>query len=165
MVLIIDLFLVISVILIGWLGWFTGFTRAFFAAFAGFMSVFAASKYPYQEGLNFYIVFLITALFIIILGVFTLRVINFFYLNILDKFGGMVLSVFIWLVISVNIIIPTITGVRVLCDSKYKIHSYISNIMQSKISIFKNYISELVVGKTRMRQREIIFCKKGKNKW
>jgi uncharacterized membrane protein required for colicin V production len=152
--LIVDLFLVISVILIGWLGWSTGFTRTFFAAFAGFMSIFAASKYPYQEGLNFYIIFLITALFITMLGAFTLRVIKFFYLNILDRLGGMILSVFIWLIVSVNIIIPTIAGdEQVLYGSKYKIYSSISNIIQSKIPIFKDYIPKLIERKIKMRQK------------
>jgi uncharacterized membrane protein required for colicin V production len=106
--LVIDIFLALSIVLAVWLGYSVGFTRTFFAVLAGFLAIFAASKYPHQEGLNFYLVFAITALLVIMSGGFTLRLISFFYLNILDRIGGAVLSACVWLIVSVNIIIPAV---------------------------------------------------------
>ena len=138
---VIDIFLVVSVILIAWLGWLTGFTRTFFAILAGLVAVFVASKYPYQEGLNFYIIFAITALFIIMLGGFILRIISFFYLNILDRIGGAVLSVCVWLIVAINVIIPTMLhGTYILDESTHTIYTIISHTMQAKIPMFKEYV-------------------------
>jgi hypothetical protein len=151
----IDIFLVISVILIAWLGWSAGLARTFFAVFAGFMAIFASTKYPYQEGLNFYLVFLMTALLIIVLGVLTLRIIKFFYLNILDRLGGALLSVCIWLIVSINVLIPTMThGTHALDRSTNNIiYTTISNTMQSKIPMFKDYVPPLLERKVMERQK------------
>jgi uncharacterized membrane protein required for colicin V production len=141
--LLIDIFLISSIILIAWFGWNVGFTRTFFAVFAGFSAVFVATKYPYQEGINFYLIFAVTALFIFMIGAFTLRVINFFYLNILDRIGGAVLSICIWLIVSINIIIPTITQIHALDESKHTVHGTISDAMQFKFQGFKDYVPQL----------------------
>lgn len=149
----IDIFLTLSVFLTAWLGWRAGFTRTFFAGLAGFLAIFAASKYPYQEGINFYLVFAITALLAIMAGGFTLRLISFFYLNILDKIGGAVLSACIWLIVSVNIIVPTVICGNHVSDRTSHIYKTISNIMQSKIPVFKDYVPQLLERKIMERQK------------
>ncbi|BAV58732.1 hypothetical protein AGMMS49573_10170 [Endomicrobiia bacterium] len=138
----IDIFLTLTVVLAVWLGWFAGFTRTFFAFLAGFLAVFAASKYPHQKGLNFYLVFVITALLVIMSGGFTLRLISFFYLNILDRIGGAALGACIWLVVSVNIIIPAVfCGTYMSCGQSH-IYKTVSHVMQSEVPVFKDYISQ-----------------------
>jgi uncharacterized membrane protein required for colicin V production len=152
--LVIDIFLVVSIVLAVWFGWSAGLTRTFFAVLAGFLAIFATNKYPYQEGLNPYFIFAITALFIIMLGAFILRMISFFYLNIFDRTGGAVLSVSIWLVVSINIIIPTMThGTHLLDGSNNAIYSNISRVMQSKIHMFKDYIPPSLERRVLERQK------------
>jgi uncharacterized membrane protein required for colicin V production len=139
--LVIDIFLTLSVVLAVCLGWSAGFTRAFFAVLAGFLAVFVANKYPYQEGLNFYLIFAITALLVIMSGGFALRLISLFYLNILDRIGGAALSAFVWLVVSVNIIIPAaFCGTCMSYEQSY-IYKTVSRATKSEVSVFKDYVS------------------------
>ncbi|MDR3071797.1 MAG: hypothetical protein LBU29_04320 [Endomicrobium sp.] len=98
----------ISLVLMVWLGWVVGFFQAFFAVLAGFMAVFAATKYPYQEGLNFYLVFVITGLFVSMLGRVALKLVGLLCLSILDRIGGVILSTCVWLIVSVSVVVPTI---------------------------------------------------------
>jgi uncharacterized membrane protein required for colicin V production len=137
----IDIFLTLSVVLAVCLGWSTGFTRTFFAVLAGFLAVFVANKYPYQEGLNFYLIFTITALLVIMSGGFTLRLISFFYLNILDRIGGAALSACVWLVVSVNIIIPAVFCGTCMSYEQSYIYKTVSRVMKSEVPVFKDYVS------------------------
>jgi uncharacterized membrane protein required for colicin V production len=158
--LVIDFFLTLSIVLIGWLGWFAGFIRTFFAVLAGFLAIFAADKYPYHEGLNFYLVFVITALLIIMVGSFTLRLISFFYLNILDRICGAALSVCVWLIVSVNIIIPAVfCGTYITYGQSY-IYKTVSRIIQSDVSVFKDYVPQsfekIINGMPKLKFKEIL---------
>jgi uncharacterized membrane protein required for colicin V production len=138
---IIDIFLIVSLILIAWLGWQTGFVRSCFAVVAGFCAILAARKYPYQEGFNFYYVFSIVALFVIIVEGIISRTIKFFYLNIFDRLGGVIFSVLIWLIVSVNVVIPImISRTYGLEEQKHVVYAYVSNIMKSKIFMFEDYM-------------------------
>ncbi|GHT51550.1 hypothetical protein AGMMS49990_06070 [Endomicrobiia bacterium] len=151
---VIDIFLVISVVLIAWLGCSAGLVRAFFAVLAGFMATFVSANCSYQEGLNVYLVFLVTALFVIMLGALILRLVSFFYLNILDRLGGALLSVCVWLIVSINILIPTITrGTHKLDKSTSTIYTAISDTIQSKIPIFTDYVPPLLERKVVKRQK------------
>jgi uncharacterized membrane protein required for colicin V production len=142
---IIDIFLVTSLILVAWIGWQAGLVRSCFAVLAGFCAILAASKYFYQEGPNFYYIFVIVALFIIIIGGIIFRVIKFFYLNFLDRLGGLVLSVLVWLIVSVNIIIPImISGTYRLEEQNHAVYTYISKLMKSKFSMFENYVPDFL---------------------
>jgi uncharacterized membrane protein required for colicin V production len=160
MVLVIDIFLTLSVVLSVWLGWSAGFTRTFFAVLAGFLSIFAAVKYPHQEGLNFYLVFAITALLVIMSGGFTLRLISFFYLNILDRIGGAALSACVWLIISVNIIIPAVfCGTCVSYGQSYT-YKTVSRIIQSEVPVFRDYVPQslgrIINGMLKVKSKEIL---------
>jgi uncharacterized membrane protein len=143
--LLIDIFFTVSTLLIIWLGWSTGLARTFFAVFAGFIAIFAANKYPYQEGMNAYLIFSIAAVFVLMVGTFTVRVIKFFYLNILDRIGGAFLSVCVWFVIFTNVLIPTMTSGTNLNKSNSYAYTVISQTVHSKAPIFKDYIPLFLV--------------------
>jgi len=141
MALIIDIFLVASLIVIIKLGWSAGFTRSFFAAFAGFAAIFAASKYPFQEGANFYLVFIITALLLIAAGGFILRLVKFFYMNDFDKAAGAVLGGALWIIVCVNVIVPTLTyGTSVFDGENKSVFRIVSNGMHSYLPSLKEYV-------------------------
>ncbi|MDR3306488.1 MAG: hypothetical protein LBS61_02270 [Endomicrobium sp.] len=136
----IDVFFVVSIILIVWLGWSAGLTRTFFAALAGFIAIFAADKYPYQEGMNAYLIFSIAAVFVVMVGAFTLRVINFFYLNIFDRIGGAFLSACVWIIVFINVIIPSVTNGTRFDGSNSYVYAAVARTIQSRIPVFKDYI-------------------------
>jgi hypothetical protein len=138
--LLVDLLFAITTLLIIWLGWSAGLARTFFAVIAGFIAILAANKYPYQEGMNSYLIFLIASVFVIMIGAFTVRVINFFYLNILDRIGGMLLSVCVWLVAFIYVVIPIIVSWQQIDVRNSYLYSVIINTMHSKTPIFKDYI-------------------------
>jgi hypothetical protein len=140
--LLVDLLFAITTLLIVWLGWSAGLARTFFATLAGFFAILAAKKYPYQEGMNSYLIFLIASVFVIMIGVFTVRVINFLYLNILDRIGGMLLSVCVWLVVFIYVVIPAIVSWTQIDVRNSYVYSVIViiNTMHSKTPIFKDYI-------------------------
>ena len=128
-----------------WLGWQAGLVRSCFAVLAGFCAILAASKYLYQKSLNFYYIFIIVALFIIIIGGIISRVIKLFYLNILDRLCGLMLSVVVWLIISVNIIIPImISGTYGLEEQNHVVYTYISKLMKSKFSMLEDYVPDFL---------------------
>ena len=155
MTLLIDILLIASTVLIACLGWSAGITRSFFAVLAGFVSIFAANKYPYQEGINFYLIFIITALFIMMAGGFMLRVVKFFFMNPVDKAGGAILSVFVWLIVSINVLIPTLThGTHALeGTARNTVYKTISNTMQSNIPLFRDYVPPSLERKVLARQQ------------
>jgi hypothetical protein len=138
--LLIDVFFVIGIILVICLGWSAGLARTFFAVLAGFIAIFASDKYLYQEGMNAYLIFSISAVFVIMVGAFTLRIINFFYLNIFDRIGGAFLSLCVWLIVFINVITPSLASRTQFDASNSYIYSIITRTMQSKTPIFKDYI-------------------------
>ncbi|MDR2402046.1 MAG: hypothetical protein LBD32_01090 [Cytophagales bacterium] len=135
-----DFLFVITTLLIVWLGWSAGFARTFFAALAGFIAILAANKYPYQEGMNSYLIFLIATAFVVMIGAFTLKLIDFFYLNILDRISGMLLSVCVWLVVFVYVVIPTMISRAQIDVRNSYVYSVITNTVYPKTSFFKDYI-------------------------
>jgi membrane-associated phospholipid phosphatase len=136
---IVDIFFVVPAILIIWLGWYAGLARTFFAVLAGFIAIFAADKYPYQEGMNNYLIFSIAAVFIIMVGAFILRIINFFYLNIFDRIGGAFLSACVWTIIFINILVPSLN--RRFSYDLSSSYVYVSaKTLELKMPIFKDYI-------------------------
>jgi uncharacterized membrane protein required for colicin V production len=155
MSLLIDIFLIASIAIIGWLGWSAGVTRSFFAVASGFLAVLAASKYPYQEGINYWLVFAITALFIVMLGGFFLRIVKFFFMNPFDKAGGAVLSVFVWIIVSVNVLIPTLThGTRALDGSGQTVYKTLSQTIQTNAPLLKDYVPPYLEKKVLQKKSE-----------
>ena len=155
MTLLIDILLIASTVLIACLGWSAGLTRTFFAVLAGFLSIFAASRYPYQEGINYYLIFVITALFVMMIGGFVLRMVKFFFMNPVDKVGGAVLGVFVWLIVCINVVIPTLThGTNALEGPKQNtVYKTISKTMHSNIPLFRDYVPPLLEKRVLARQQ------------
>jgi hypothetical protein len=137
---IVDILFIASTILIIWLGWSAGLARTFFAVLAGFVAIFAADKYPYQEGMNAYLIFSIAVVFIIMLGAFTIKIINFFYLNIFDRIGGAFLSVCVWIIVFINIVIPSVTNWTSIDVNSSYVYGAFAKTIQSKIPVFKDYV-------------------------
>jgi len=153
--LLIDIFLGVSILLIAWLGWSAGATRSFFAVLSGFIAIFAASKYPYQEGINFWLVFVISALIIVIICGFVLRLVKFFFMKPFDKAGGLVLSVLVWIVVSVNVVVPTLThGTRALDGSENTLYKTLSRAIHKNIPVLKNYVPSYLEKKVLQKQSE-----------
>lgn len=153
MTLLIDIFILVSILLIAWFGWSAGLTRSFFAVLAGFVSVMAAEKYPYQSGINYYLVFAICALVFYMAGAFVLRVVKFFYMNLIDKAGGAVLSVLVWFVVCVNVVVPTLTyGTQALGGSERSFYKTISASMQKKMPFIKAYVPAVLENRVIARQ-------------
>jgi uncharacterized membrane protein required for colicin V production len=128
--------------LILWLGWSSGLTRTFFSILSGFVAIVAANKYPDNYGVNFYLVFSIAALFVIMLGSFTVKIVNFFYLNLLDKLLGAFLSVAVWCIIAVNVVVPTMTNASSVFDRTEKsvAYNFLCKEIHSKFPTFRNYV-------------------------
>ncbi|MCL1971620.1 MAG: CvpA family protein [Endomicrobia bacterium] len=153
MTLLIDILLIASVLLIAWFGWSAGLTRSFFAVLAGFVSILAAEKYPYQTGINYYLIFVICALIFYMAGAFTLRVVRFFYMNLIDKIGGAALSALVWIVVCINVVIPTMThGTHALDGSARSFYKTISTSMQQNIPFFTDYVPASLENKVIARQ-------------
>ncbi|MDR1196579.1 MAG: CvpA family protein [Endomicrobium sp.] len=141
MTLLIDIFILVSAALIAWFGWSAGLTRSFFAVLAGFVSIMAAEKYPYQSGINYYLIFAICALVFYMAGAFILRAVRFFYMNLIDKAGGAVLSVLVWFVVCINVVVPTLTyGTNALDGSARSFYKTVSASMRKNIPFLKDYV-------------------------
>lgn len=135
------------------IGWSVGFTRIFFVILAGFLAIFVVNKYSRLEGLNLCLIFVVTALFIIVMGCFIKRLINFLYMNFLDKISGLVLNICIWLILYINIIIPTLMVNKnySLDISNGKVYKTVSYFMKSKIPILKDYVFPYVHLKSKLQ--------------
>jgi hypothetical protein len=153
MTLLIDIFLMASIALIAYFGWNAGLTRSFFAVLAGFVSIMAAEKYPYQAGINYWLIFVISIFIIFIIGAFVLRVVRFFYMNLIDKAGGALLSVLVWFIVCVNVIVPTLTfGTHALDGSARSIYKTISAYTHKNIPVFRAYVPPALERKVVARQ-------------
>ena len=102
-----DILLIISIAASGYFGSQAGFNRSFFACAAGFLAILAANLYPNQNGINPYLIFAIVLVAVFMAGAFLFRIIHFLYMTIFDKALGAVLGIFVWTIVSVNIVIPS----------------------------------------------------------
>jgi uncharacterized membrane protein required for colicin V production len=152
----IDFLLVISIVIIFYFGLKAGFTRSFFAALCGFVAIFAASTYPSQDALNQYLVFAIAAVVVFLIGAFVFRAIEFFYMTIIDKAGGAILGVFIWTIVSVNLIIPSLDykfKIQQDANSRTPLYAIIDEQLRMHIPIFRHNAS-LLFGKSLSQKFE-----------
>jgi hypothetical protein len=155
MSLLIDVFLAVSILLIAWLGWSAGAVRSFFAVLSGFMAIFAASVYPHQEGINFWLVFVISALAVIIACGFALRLVKFFFMRPFDKAGGAVLSVAVWAVVAVNVIVPTLThGTGALDGQGGSFYKSVSAVIHKNVPVLKDYVPPYLEKKVLRKKSE-----------
>ena len=128
----IDVSLIVLFIIFLHIGFEVGFIRSFFAFAAGIISITLAKNYPMQEGINFYLVFFVSAIVVYLVGLFIVRLLKLFYLTLFDKYAGIVLSICICFVFTVNFVLPQIkkhTGIAhtTVGDSIQKI--YYNNVL------------------------------------
>ena len=137
------LFILLAVLL--YIGFYAGIIKSFFAVAAGFFAIILAENYPYQCGINYYFVFAAVALIIFLIGLFVFSIVKFFYLSIFDKLAGACLGLFIWFVLSANVVIPTFnTSVEKI---ETKTTSYISNLSKELLPSFGKYVPTFVFDK------------------
>ena len=137
------LFILLAVFL--YIGFYAGIIKSFFAVAAGFFAIILAENYPYQFGINYYFVFAAVALIIFLIGLFVFSIVKFFYLSIFDKLAGACLGLFIWFVLSANVVIPTFnTSVEKI---ETKTTSYISNLSKELLPSFGKYVPTFVFDK------------------
>ncbi len=132
------LFVLLAVLL--YIGFYAGIIKSFFAVAAGFFAIVLAENYPYQSGINYYFIFAAVAIIIFLIGLFIFGVVKFFYLSIFDKLAGACLGIFIWLVLSANVVIPAFN------NSENKVETattaYISNLSREVLPIFGKYVPD-----------------------
>ena len=86
-------------------------------------------------------------------GAFVLRVVKFFYMNLIDKAGGAVLSVLVWLVVCVNVVVPTLTyGTQALGGSERSFYKTVSASMQKNMPFIKAYVPAVLENRVIARQ-------------
>jgi len=105
----IDTLLIVLLLFFFYIGFKAGIIRSFFAVMAGFIAIVLAKSYPYQIGINYYLVFFVSAVSVYIAGLFILRFVDFMFLSFFDKFIGSCLGILIWIILSANCIVPSIT--------------------------------------------------------
>ncbi len=132
------LFVLLAVLL--YIGFYAGIIKSFFAVAAGFFAIVLAENYPYQFGINYYFIFAAVAIIIFLIGLFIFGIVKFFYLSIFDKLAGACLGIFIWLVLSANVVIPAFN------NSENKVETatttYISNLSKEVLPIFGKYVPD-----------------------
>lgn len=141
-----------------YIGYYAGIIKSFFAVSAGFLAIILAENYPYQAGINYYFVFAAVALIIFLIGLFIFRIVKFFYLSIFDKLAGACLGIFIWFVLSANVVIPVFnTSVEKIED---KTTTYISNLSKETLPVFGKYVPKFIFDKKLNHAQDYILLTK-----
>ena len=130
------LFVLLAVLL--YIGFYAGIIKSFFAVAAGFFAIVLAENYPYQFGINYYFIFAAVAIIIFLIGLFIFGIVKFFYLSIFDKLAGACLGIFIWLVLSANVVIPAFNTSANKAETATT--TYISNLSKEVLPIFGKYV-------------------------
>jgi uncharacterized membrane protein required for colicin V production len=139
----VTIFLLLVILL--YIGFYAGIIKSFFAVAAGFCAIVLAENYPYQFGINYYFIFFAAAFIVYLTGLFIFKVAKFLYLSIFDKLAGACLSVFIWFILTANVVIPAFNGY--VNPTETKTTSYISNLSEQILPIFGKYIPNLKIEK------------------
>ncbi|MBQ4178557.1 MAG: hypothetical protein II598_02310 [Elusimicrobia bacterium] len=130
------LFVLLAVLL--YIGFYAGIIKSFFAVAAGFFAIVLAENYPYQFGINYYFIFAAVAIIIFLIGLFIFGIVKFFYLSIFDKLAGACLGIFIWFVLSANVVIPAFNTSANKAETATT--TYISNLSKEVLPIFGKYV-------------------------
>ena len=144
----IDGSIILLLLLLLYIGYYAGIIKSFFAVVSGFFAIILAENYPYQVGINYYFVFVAVALIIFLVGVFVFKIVKFLYLSIFDKLAGACLGFFLWLILSVNVIIPSLDVYANQIQSKIeKTTSIISKLSKITCPSFGKYIPSFIDNK------------------
>lgn len=144
----IDGSIILLLLFLLYIGYYAGIIKSFFAVVSGFFAIILAENYPYQVGINYYFVFVAVALIIFLVGIFIFKIVKFLYLSIFDKLAGACLGFFLWLILSVNVIIPSLDVYANQIQSKIeKTTSIISKLSKVTLPIFGKYIPSFIDNK------------------
>lgn len=141
----INIILIVLLLILLYIGFYAGIIKSFFAVAAGFFAIVLAENYPYQFGINYYFVFAAVALIIFLVGLFVFSVVKFFYLSIFDKLAGACLGLFIWLVLSANVVIPAFNIAPDKLENTPV--AYISNLSEQMLPVFGKYVPNFKLDK------------------
>ena len=141
----INVILFVLLLLLLYIGFYAGITKSFFSVASGFFAIVLAENYPYQFGINYYFIFAAVALVVFLIGLFIFNIVKFFYLSIFDKLAGACLGIFIWFVLSANVVIPTFNTSVQKVESKTT--DYISNLSKEYLPSFGKYVPTVVSDK------------------
>lgn len=156
--LVINIIVVFALILLVYISFQAGIIRTVFAVLAGFISILLAENYPYQYGINYYLVFAFSALVVFFIGLFCVRVLRFLCLSIFDKLAGAAVGLILWFVICANCLVPTLTqGVE---EMENGFTNSVSNIVQKTMPIFDEYIPKFAIDKKLKKSKDYLFFAK-----
>ena len=156
--LVINIIVVFALILLVYISFQAGIIRTVFAVLAGFISILLAENYPYQYGINYYLVFAFSALVVFFIGLFCVRVLRFLCLSIFDKLAGAAVGLILWFVICANCLVPTLTqGVE---EMENGFTNSVSNIVQKTMPIFDEYIPKFAIDKKLKNTKDYLFFSK-----
>lgn len=136
--LLINIILFVLLAFLLYIGFYAGIIKSFFAVAAGFFAIVLAENYPYQSGINYYFIFAAAAIIIFLIGLFIFGIVKFFYLSIFDKLAGACLGIFIWLVLSANVVIPAFNNSENKAETATT--TYISNLSKEVLPVFGKYV-------------------------
>ena len=144
----IDGSIILLLLFLLYIGYYAGIIKSFFAVVSGFFAIILAENYPYQVGINYYFVFVAVAIIIFLVGIFIFKIVKFLYLSIFDKLAGACLGFFLWLILSANVIIPSLDVYANQIQSKIeKTTSIISKLSKVTLPIFGKYIPSFIDNK------------------
>lgn len=162
--LITDIIIILLLLFLLYIGYYAGIIKSFFAVTAGFFAIILAENYPYQIGINYYLVFAVTAFFIVLIGLLIFKIVKFLYLSIFDKIAGACLGFFVWFIISANFVIPVLNKSADTAETvTTKTSSYLSDFSSKTFPVFGQYIPKFIFDKKLKHSKDYILLAKEKN--
>ncbi len=158
--LVINIIVIFALILLICIGFQTGIVRAVFAVAAGFFAVILAENYPYQYGINYYLIFAVSAFAIFLIGVFVFKILKFLCLSFFDKIAGAVLGVCLWFIISANFLVPVITHEVENAENNFM--DSCTNVIRKQVPFFSEYIPNFILDKRLKNSQNYILLSKSK---
>lgn len=160
--LVIDINIILLLLLLLYIGYYAGIIKSFFATASGFFAIILAENYPYQTGINYYFVFVAVAVIIFLVGIFVFKVVKFLYLSIFDKLAGACLGLFLWFILSANVVIPSLNVYADKMETIAENFSVISNLSKKTCPTFGKYVPGFIADKKLKDMKDYISLLKEK---
>lgn len=159
-----DIIIILLLLFLLYIGFYAGIIKSFFAVSAGFFAILLAENYPYQIGINYYLVFAATAFIVFLIGLLIFKIVKFLYLSIFDKIAGACLGFFVWFILSANFVIPTLDRtVDKAGKLETKTSSYLSELSSKSFLAFGQYVPKFIFDKRLKNSKDYILLTKEKN--
>ncbi|MFH1369424.1 MAG: CvpA family protein [Elusimicrobiota bacterium] len=101
-----DVIILIIAILCAYFGFSTGVIASMFYVCSGFAGMWAAHKFSVQLGMNFYLVFAMASIAVVIIGFVLGKILKGLLLGGIDKAGGLVFGVTLGLAVFAVLLFP-----------------------------------------------------------